>query len=87
MTTVITLMPSEKRTQDKFFNSELLTIKPFHSNITGLSLCLQNANGLAKTIPISDTTIQVQENISDYGYFWFEYLSADKEYKITVDLN
>lgn len=83
----IKIIPNAKKTEDKFFNNEWLTIKPFQSNIVGLSLCLQNANGLGKKIPISDTTIPIQENISDYGYFWFEYLSADKEYQISVDLN
>ncbi len=87
MKTVIAISPNEKRTKDKFFNNDWLTIQPFHSNIVGLSLCLQNANGTGKRIPIWDTTIPVKENISDYGYFWFEYSSADKEYKITVDLN
>lgn len=85
----IIITPKAKKTDAKYFNNQnqWLTIEPFKSNINGLALCLQNANGLGKRVPMSDTENSAKENISDYGYFWFEYLSADKEYIITVNLD
>jgi len=83
----ITITPQGKETEKNYFNNQWLTIKPFKSNIIGLSLCLQNANGLGKRIPMTDTDeILVKENISDFGYFWFEYSTCDIEYKLTVTI-
>jgi len=90
MKMLITISPQTKETEKKYLKHEnrLLTIKPFYSNIEGLTLCLQNANGIPKRLAIPVTEeIFISEDIIDYGYFWFEYLSADREYKITVDLN
>lgn len=84
----IIIAQQAKETEKEYFNNQWLTIKPFKSNIIGLSLCLQNANGLGKRVPMAVTDeILVKENISTFGYFWFEYLSADKEYVITVNLD
>ena len=84
---IINISPQEKRTEDKFFNNEWLTVQPFQSNIVDLTLCLQNANGNKKRILIACNTIKVEVNISKYFFFWFEYSSADIEYKIKVDLH
>jgi hypothetical protein len=84
----ITISPQEKKTEEKYFNNQnkWLNIEPFKSNIQGLAMCLQDASGLSKRIPISDTEKSLKENIGDFGYFWFEYLSTDKEYIITVNI-
>jgi hypothetical protein len=63
-----------------------LTIEPFKSNINGLTLCLENANGIGKRVLMPDTEKSVKENISDFGYFWFEFSSCDKEYKLDVTI-
>lgn len=85
----ISIKNKSSRTKEEYYNNQVqwLTVKPFQSNILGLTLCLQNANGLGRKIPISDTTILTRENISAYGYFWFEYSSTDKDYDVTVTLD
>ena len=83
----ITITPQAKETEKNYLNNQWLTIKPFKSNIIELSICLQNANGLWKQLPMTDTDeILVKENISDFGNFWFEYSSCDIEYKLTVTI-
>lgn len=86
MIKVATIIPSANRTGDEDFNNHWLTIKPFQSNIIGLTLIIKKLNGIEKRFPMSDTTIPFQENVSDYNFYWFEYQSSDKEYKISVAL-
>ena len=85
----IILTPKAQKTDDKRFNNQnqWLTIEPFKSSINDLVLCFQNANGQGKRVPMSDTQKFVKENVSDFGCFWFEYSSVDKEYIITVNLD
>ena len=81
--------PDKTKTEEKYFTHQnhQLTVKPFKSKISGLTLFLQNANGNGRQIPISDTEIGITENIRDFGYFWFELSSCDKEYKVAVILD
>ena len=85
----IIITPKAKKTDDKYFNNQnqWVTIEPFKSNLNGLALCLQNANGLGKRVPIIDTEKSTKENISDFGYFWFEFSSCEKEYIMTVTID
>ena len=85
MEVTVTLDPLANRTEDKFLRSDWLTIEPFNSKIIGLFLCFQNPDGNTKKTPVPDTTKHVKHNFSGFGYFWFEYSSADKEYKINVE--
>lgn len=87
MTSKVTLSPQSVKTETIYFNHQKLTVVPFKSKITGLTLCLQNANGRGTRVPISDTEVATNANISEFAYFWFEYISADKEYTISVELN
>ena len=87
MKKIAIIKPSENKTADEHFNNRCLTIKPFQSNIIGLTLIIKNVNGIEKRIPMWDTSIIVQENIRDHNFFWFEYQSADKEYKISIELD
>jgi len=87
MKVTVTLDPLLNRTEDKFFSSsQWLTIEPFNSKIVGLALCLKHASGPSQRKPITDTTKMMQVDVSAYGFFWFAYSSADKEYKINVDV-
>jgi len=85
----IIISPEKKKTEEKYFTHQncQLTVKPFKSNISGLTLFLQNANGHGRQIPLSDTEVGVTENVTDFGYFWFEYSSCDKEYKVSVTVD
>lgn len=84
----IIISPDKNKTEEKYFTiqNHQLKVKPFKSKISGLTLVLQNANGHHKQIPLSDTEVGVNENISEFGYFWFEYSSCDIEYKLTVTI-
>ena len=86
MITEVVINPTANRTPDVFHSKKWLSVEPFQSCITGLMLVLCNVNGIEKRIPIPDTTLPVRGNISEYNYFWFEYQSADKEYRISVNL-
>ena len=83
----IIIKPNLSETEKKYFNNQWLIINGFDSNIQGLSLCLQNANGISKKISIADTKLGIRENVTDYGYFWFEYLKTDQEYEILVSFD
>jgi hypothetical protein len=57
MKTQLQILPGNTRTEEKYLkpNDQFIKIIPFPSSIEGLYLCLQNANGNGKKIPIKDT--------------------------------
>ncbi|NVO04356.1 MAG: hypothetical protein HXX09_16805 [Bacteroidetes bacterium] len=83
-----TISVEKNKTEPKYFKDEniLLKIVPFKSELKGLKLCLENANGRKCIKEIFDTTNHNIKNIdiTPFGYVWFEYLSTDKEYIIEL---
>ncbi|HXU27102.1 MAG TPA: hypothetical protein VN698_07710 [Bacteroidia bacterium] len=84
-----TITPENKTTAEQYFKTgqTVLKTQPFKSNIHGLYLCLQDANGISVKVPIHETNIITEKNISKYGYVWFEYTSTDKEYNVEVTIS
>jgi hypothetical protein len=79
--------PNETKTSDEPFKlvSTKLRVKPFISDIKGLVMILENANGSSTKIPIPDTNTIKEEKIYGSGYMRFEYLLSDKKYIIEVE--
>jgi len=77
-----------KKTEPQYFKAGnlKLTMIPFKSDIKGLKICLEHANGENFTTTIFNTNDHNIKNIDItlYGYVWFEYLLTDKEYVIEL---
>lgn len=77
---------TQNKTKEQYFvqTNTILYFKGLTTNIKGLILFLQNANGITHKIPCSNTNKEFRKDISEFGYVWFEWETTDKEYKIEL---
>lgn len=78
-----------KKTEPQYLKKEQIEMKflGFNSNIKGLVIHLDNANGNLKSKTIWDTSISFSLNTLEVGFIWFEWEETDKEYEIVLEFN
>jgi hypothetical protein len=83
-----TLKKGETKTVEQYFKDEQTKLKvlPFVSNVKDLKMCLQKANGIFKSIPITEYSVSKEIPISSFGYVWFEYEAIDKDCILKLDI-
>ncbi len=81
--------PNKTKTEPQYFKTGETALKmiPFNSEIKGLMMHLQLANGSNCTFNIVDTNYLLIKDISSFGYIWFTYTSTDIEYIIELIIN
>lgn len=84
-----TINPVCETTEPQYFKTGETTMKmvSFESKIKGLKMHLEDANGIKVSTPITDTMVSLSENISAFGFIWFEWEFTDKEYVIELVIN
>ena len=64
-----------------------IKIKPFISSIQGLVLLLFNAQGETQKVSINVTDFELNPiDISNYGWYRFEYTFSDKDYNMQITI-